>query len=66
MHTPRIVKNNIRVETNVEPTIGKADTEMDDVCDDLKVLKVRNWKGLTKDTKAWNDLSEKTKPYKGL
>jgi hypothetical protein len=36
------------------------------VYDDLKVLKVRNWKKLTKDRKAWNDLSEKAKTHKGL
>jgi hypothetical protein len=33
---------------------------LDDVCDDLKVLKVRNWKELTMDRKAWSDLSEKS------
>jgi hypothetical protein len=38
---------------------------LDDVCDDLKVLKVRNWKELAKDRKVWNDLSEKPKPTKG-
>jgi hypothetical protein len=38
----------------------------DDVCDDLKVLKVRNWKESATDRKVWNDLSEKAKPHKGL
>jgi hypothetical protein len=38
---------------------------LDDVCDDLKVLKVRNWKELAMDRKAWNDLSEKAKTTKG-
>jgi hypothetical protein len=38
----------------------------DDVCDDLKVLKVRNWKELTMDRKVWNDLSEKAKTHKEL
>jgi hypothetical protein len=36
------------------------------VCDDLKALKVRNWKELAMDWKTWNDLSEKAKTYKGL
>jgi hypothetical protein len=36
----------------------------DDVCDDLKVLKVRNWKELAMDRKAWSDMSEKAKPTK--
>jgi hypothetical protein len=39
---------------------------LDDVCDDLKVLKVRNWKELATDRKVWNDLSEKAKTHKGL
>jgi hypothetical protein len=38
----------------------------DNVCDDLKVLKVRNWKESATDRKVWNDLSEKAKPHKGL
>jgi hypothetical protein len=39
---------------------------LDDVCDDLKVLKVRNWKELATDRKAWNDLFGKAKTHKGL
>jgi hypothetical protein len=39
---------------------------LDDVYDDLKVLKVRNCKELAKDRKVWNDLSEKAKIHKGL
>jgi hypothetical protein len=38
---------------------------LDNVCDDQKVLKVRNWKELAMDRKAWNDLSEKAKTTKG-
>jgi hypothetical protein len=37
-----------------------------DVCDDLKVLKVRNCKELAMDRKVWNDPSEKAKTHKGL
>jgi hypothetical protein len=33
------------------------------VCDDLKVLKVRNWKKLAMDRKVWNDLSGKAKTH---
>jgi hypothetical protein len=33
-------KKNIIMETNGEPTTGMTKTEMDDVCDDLQVLKV--------------------------
>jgi hypothetical protein len=39
---------------------------LDDVCDVLNVLKVRNWKELAKDRKAWSDLSQKSKTHKGL
>jgi hypothetical protein len=34
---------------------------LDVVCDDLKLLKVRNWKELAMGRKVWNDLSEKAK-----
>jgi hypothetical protein len=34
---------------------------LDDVCDDLKLLKVRNWKELAMGRKVWNNLSEKAK-----
>jgi hypothetical protein len=36
-----------------------------DVCDDLKVLKVRNCKELAMDRKGWSDLDQKAKPTKG-
>jgi hypothetical protein len=36
------------------------------MCVKLKVLKVRNWKELAIDRKAWNDLFEKAKTHKGL
>jgi hypothetical protein len=39
---------------------------LNDVCDDLKMLKVRNWKELATDRKVWNDVSEKAKTPKGL
>jgi hypothetical protein len=39
---------------------------LNDVCDDLKVLEVRNWKQLATERKAWNDLFEKAKTHKGL
>jgi hypothetical protein len=37
---------------------------LDDVCGDLKVLKVRNWKELAMDRKAWSDFSERAKTHK--
>jgi len=38
----------------------------DDVMEDLKKLKVKNWKETAKDRKTWRELAEKTKNHKGL
>jgi len=37
-----------------------------DVMEDLKKLKVNNWKETAKDRRTWRDLAEKTKAHKGL
>jgi len=37
----------------------------EDVIEDLKMLKVKNWKETAKD-RAWRDLAEKEKTHKGL
>ena len=34
--------------------------------EDLKNLKVKNWKETAKGTITWRDLAEKAKTYKGL
>jgi len=34
--------------------------------DPKKKVKVKNWKGITKDRRTWRDLSEKAKTQKGL
>jgi len=36
------------------------------VMEDLKKLKVKNWKETAKDRRAWRDLAEKAKTHKGL
>jgi hypothetical protein len=55
------------VETGREPTTGVPRTRwLDDVRDDLKVLKIRKWKELLMDRKAWNDLSERASTCNGL
>jgi hypothetical protein len=36
------------------------------VMEDLKKLKVKNWKEAPKDRKTWRDLVEKEKTHKGL
>ena len=38
----------------------------DEVINDLKRLKLRNWSQTVKDRKVWKDLVQKTKPQVGL
>jgi len=38
----------------------------EDVMEDLKKLKIKNWKETAKDRRNWRDLAEKTKTHKGL
>jgi hypothetical protein len=36
------------------------------VVEDLKKLKVKNWKKTAKDRRTWKDLAQKAKTHKGL
>jgi hypothetical protein len=38
----------------------------EDVMEDLKKLKVKNWKETAKGRRTWRELTEKTKTHKGL
>jgi hypothetical protein len=38
----------------------------EDVMEDLKKLKVKNWKETAKDRRTWRDLAENAKTDKGL
>ena len=38
----------------------------EDAMEDLKKLKVKNWKEAAKDRRTWRDLAEKAKTHKGL
>ena len=38
----------------------------EDVMEDLKKLKVKNWKEVAKDRRTWRDLAEKAETNKGL
>ena len=38
----------------------------EDVMEDLKKLKIKNWKETAKDRRTWRDLAEKVKIHKGL
>jgi len=37
-----------------------------DVMEDLKKLKIKNWKEIAKDRRIWRDLAEKAKTHKEL
>jgi hypothetical protein len=50
-------RKNIRMETNGNRPLGRPRLRwLDDVCDDLNVLKDRNCKELGMDRKFWSDL----------
>jgi hypothetical protein len=67
MDTSRIAKRIFEWKPIGRRSLGRPRLRwFDDVCDDLKVLKVRNWKELAMDRKVWNDLSDKAKTHKGL
>jgi hypothetical protein len=38
----------------------------EDIMEDFKKLKVKNWKETAKDRKTWRDLAEKAKTHEGL
>jgi hypothetical protein len=38
----------------------------EDVMEDFKKLKVKNWKKTAKNRRTWRDLAEKAKTHKGL
>jgi len=38
----------------------------EDVMEDLKKLKIKNWKETAEDRRTWRDLAEKAKPHKRL
>ena len=38
----------------------------EDVMEDLKKKKEKNWKEIAKNRRTWRDLAEKTKTHKGL
>jgi hypothetical protein len=38
----------------------------EDVMEDLKKLKIKNWKEAAKDRRTWKDLAEKAKTHRGL
>jgi hypothetical protein len=67
MDTSRIAKIILEYKSLGSRPLGRPRLRLlDDVCDDRKALKVRNWKELAMDRKAWSELSEKAKTHKGF
>jgi hypothetical protein len=46
--------------------VGNPRQRWQDVMEDLKKLKVKNWKEAAKDRRTWRDLAEKAKTHRGL
>jgi hypothetical protein len=46
--------------------VGRPRQRWQDVMEDLKKLKVKNWKETAKDRRTWRDLAQKAKTHKGL
>ena len=55
------------LETYGNQTSRKTKTKwQEDVMENLKKLRVKNWKEVAKDRRTWRDLAEKAKTHKGL
>jgi hypothetical protein len=46
--------------------VGKRRQRWQDVMEDLKNPRVKNWKEAAKDRRTWKDLAERAKTHKGL
>ena len=46
--------------------VGRPRQRRQDVMEDLKKLKFKNWKKIAKDRRTWRNLAEKAKTHKGL
>jgi hypothetical protein len=67
MDTSRTAKRILEWKPRGRRSLGRPRLRwLNDVCDDIKMLKVINWKELATDRKVWNDLSEKAKAHSGL
>jgi hypothetical protein len=59
-------KKNIRMETNGDLTGRPRIRWLDNICVDMRVMNMKNWKELALNRRAWNDLVKKAKTLKGL
>ena len=46
--------------------VGRPTRCQEEVTEDLKKLKIKNWRETAKDRRTWRDLAEKVKTHKGL
>jgi len=60
-----IIKTN-QDEMGTRPVGKPRQRWQEDFMEDLKKLKVKNWKEAAKDRRTWRDLAEKAKTHKGL
>ena len=58
-------KTNWKAIMGTRPVAKLRQRWQDDVMEDLKKLKVKNWKKIAKDRRNWRDLAEKAKTTKG-
>jgi hypothetical protein len=57
----------IKLETMGTRLVGRPRQRwQEDVMEDLKKLKVKNWREAANDRRTWRDLVEKAKTHKGL
>jgi hypothetical protein len=67
MDFSRMVKRILEWKPMGSPQTGRPRiTWLDDVCNDMNMMNVKNWKAPALNSKAWNDLVEKAKMHKGL
>jgi hypothetical protein len=64
---PKYAFNNIcRRPLRKRPAGRPKNRWIDGILKDMEVLKVKNWKELTRNRKEWNELVEKAKAHPGL
>jgi hypothetical protein len=67
MHTTRIVRKVIEWEPCTSRPVGRPRLGwFDQVEEDLKKMKVRNWREKCKDRRLWNEIVKQAKTHQGL
>jgi hypothetical protein len=67
MDTTRIVKKVIEWEPRSSRPVGRSRLRwLDQVEEDLKMMKVRNWREKCKDRRLWNEIVKQAETHQGL